>query len=453
MSKFRQISILLGLILLLSSCCSSGQQERQEQLLAQTPPMGWNSWICFGTSVTEEEVKQNADFMAEHLKPFGWEYIIIDAGWYAPGMVALEQYESEYPHQVIDEYGRLIIDVEKYPSAVNGKGLKPLADYVHSKGLKLGIHIMRGIPIQAYDQNTPVKGTKYSACDIADTDSRCKWYRGFYGIDMSKPGAQEYYDSIFELYESWGVDYVKADDLLSPVYACDEIDAIASAVAKLNNPPVLSLSPGPAPVENVRHMTEVSQLWRISDDFWDNWESLKLQFPLCRKWQSYGKPGGWPDADMLPIGPMARRAMRGEPRMSAFTPDEQYTMMTLWSIFKSPLMLGCNLPEMDPFTLSLVTNKEVIDINQHSVNNRELYERDGIIVWAAEGKDGHEHYVSVFNLTDEPVKDYEFSLDEIGLIGNVKVNDLWEGKSLEIDSNVIRLSVNAHGTRLIKICI
>ena len=444
----RGILFYIALILLLSACSQGGPQR---QILAETPPMGWNSWICYGTSVTESEVKANADFMAEHLKPHGWEYVIIDAGWYAPGMVTLEQYESENPHQLIDEFGRLIIDTEKYPSAAGGNGLKPLADYVHSKGLKLGIHIMRGMPVQAYEQDTPVKGTEYTARDIADPDSHCEWYRGFYGIDMSKPGAQEYYDSIFQLYESWGIDYVKADDLLSPVYAYDEIDAIAKAVAKLENPPVLSLSPGPAPVENVRHMSQVSQLWRISEDFWDDWESLKKQFPLCRKWQSYGKPGGWPDADMLPIGPMALRAMRGEPRMTAFTADEQYTMMTLWAMFRSPLMLGCSLPDMDPFTLSLVTNDGVIAINQHSKCNRELYEKDGVIVWYACSEDENEHYVAVFNTTDKDIDGYAFQLSHIPVEGELSVWDVWSGDEVPVIDAEIVLPINAHGTRLIKI--
>ena len=446
----RGLLFYIALILLLSAC-SQGRPQRQ--ILAETPQMGWNSWICYGTSVTEAEVKANADFMAEYLKPHGWEYVIIDAGWYAPGMVTLEQYESENPYQLIDEFGRLIIDTEKYPSAADGNGLKALADYVHSKGLKLGIHIMRGIPVQAYEQDTPVKGTKYTARDITDPDSRCEWYHGFYGIDMSKPGAQEYYDSIFQLYESWGIDYVKADDLLSPIYAYDEIDAIAKAVAKLKNPPVLSLSPGPAPVENVRHMSRVSQMWRISEDFWDNWESLKEQFPLCRKWQGYGKPGGWPDADMLPVGPMALRAMRGEPRMTAFTKDEQYTMMTLWAMFRSPLMLGCSLPDMDPFTLSLVTNDGVIAINQHSRDNRELYEKDGVVVWYACSEDEKEHYVAVFNTNDEHLEKYVFDLDCINVDRIVMVKDVWSGEDVSVSDGEILMPVNAHGTRLIKICI
>ena len=188
-------SIAIGLlILLLCSNCTNDNKTNQPEsiaILAERPPMGWNSWICFGTSVTEDEVKANADFMAENLKKYGWEYIVIDAGWYAPGMETLEQYESSTPHQIIDKFGRLIVDTEKFPSAKNGEGLKPLADYLHSRGLKLGIHIMRGIPIQAVEANTPIKGTSYRARDIVNTDSRCKWYFGFYGIDMCKQEARE----------------------------------------------------------------------------------------------------------------------------------------------------------------------------------------------------------------------------------------------------------------------
>lgn len=442
------------LILLLSACCTDTQKPepaKAEAILAERPPMGWNSWICFGTSVTEDEVKANADFMAQHLKPYGWEYIVIDAGWYAPGMLTLENYEAKTPNQLIDSFGRLIVDPEKFPSSRNGEGLKPIADYLHSKGLKLGIHIMRGIPIQAVEANTPIKGTSYKARDIANTDSQCKWYFGFYGIDMSKPGAQEYYNSIFELYESWGVDYVKADDLLSPVYACDEIDAIAQAARKVKRPIVLSLSPGPAPVENIKHLQGVAQLWRISEDFWDNWDSLKAQFALCRKWQKHITPGHWPDADMLPVGPMAQRAMRGTPRMTHFTPDEQYTMLTLWAMFRSPLMIGCNLPEMNDFTLSLLTNQEVIDINQRSKENRELFATDGIVAWYAQSEDETTHYIAVFNTTDELVDSYTLPLQAINYIGDGHVTDLWKNEPVEIDNNAVSFSIPAHGVKLIKL--
>ena len=405
-------SIAIGLlILLLCSNCTNVNKTNQPEstaILAERPPMGWNSWICFGTSVTEDEVKANADCMAENLKKYGWEYIVIDAGWYAPGMETLEQYESSTPHQIIDKFGRLIVDTEKFPSAKNGEGLKPLADYLHSRGLKLGIHIMRGIPIQAVEANTPIKGTSYRARDIVNTDSRCKWYFGFYGIDMSKPGAQEYYI-------------------------------------------VLSLSPGPAPVENIKHLQNVAQLWRISEDFWDDWEALKEQFPLCRKWQKYICKGHWPDADMLPIGPMAQRAMRGTPRMSNFTPDEQYTMLTLWAMFRSPLMIGCNLPEIDDFTLNLITNKEVLDINQYSKGNKELFDRNGIIAWYAQSEDELTHYIAIFNTTDKDIESYTFPLQTINYIGDGHITDLWKNESMEIKNNSVSFSVPAHGVKLIKL--
>lgn len=444
-------SVVIISIGLLFSCGSSGGVGNQVEQPAATPPMGWNSWICFGTSVTEDEVKANADYMAEHLKQYGWEYIIIDAGWYAPGMVGLEEYEAEHPYQLIDGYGRLRVDEEKYPSAVGGYGLKKLADYIHSKGLKLGIHIMRGIPVQAVEENTPIKGTQYHASDIADRNSRCEWYRGLYGVDMSKPGAQAYYDSLFELYASWGVDYVKADDLLSPVYAADEIEAIAEALDKCGRKMVLSLSPGPAPIENVRHMSKSSQLWRISEDFWDNWESLKSQFDLCRKWQSHIIPGHWPDADMLPIGPMALRAMRGKARSSHFTRDEQYTLMSLWAMFRSPLMLGCNLPEMDDFTLNLVTNAELIRINQASTGNRELFAKDGIVAWYAMDEETDNHYVAVFNTTDEMLENYSFDLTDMGIICNTaNVMDIWTGAVGTTDGNLVS-EIRPHGVKVLKI--
>lgn len=310
---------------------------------------------------------------------------------------------------------------------------------------------MRGIPIQAVEANTPIKGTSYRARDIVNTDSRCKWYFGFYGIDMSKPGAQEYYDSLFELYDSWGIDYVKADDLLSPIYAHDEIEAITKAARKRKRPFVLSLSPGPAPVENIKHLQSVAQLWRISEDFWDDWEALKEQFPLCRKWQKYICKGHWPDADMLPIGPMAQRAMRGTPRMSNFTPDEQYTMLTLWAMFRSPLMIGCNLPEIDDFTLNLITNKEVLDINQYSKGNKELFDRNGIIAWYAQSEDELTHYIAIFNTTDKDIESYTFPLQTINYIGDGHITDLWKNESMEIKNNSVSFSVPAHGVKLIKL--
>lgn len=388
---FKRIA-LLALALVAAGC-------KVDETAVPAPPMGWNSWISYGTSVTETEVREIADYMSANLLDYGWQYVVVDAGWYAPGMVTLEQYEGAHPEQLIDSWGRLIVDPVKYPTAADGAGFKALADYVHSLGLKLGLHIMRGLPVQAYDQNCPIKGSKYSIRDIADTVNVCDWYHGFYGIDMSKPGAADYYRSIFDLYEEWGIDYVKADDLLSPAYAREDIEAISRAAYHRRNPIVLSLSPGPAPVAEADHLRSVCGLWRISEDFWDNWDSLKKQFPLCARWQDHTGDGHWADADMLPIGLMALRAMRGEPRQSGFTESEQRVMMALWAFFRSPLMLGCSLTQMDEFTLSLVTDKTLIEIDQKSTGNRELVCEGDIVVWYASLPEADCY--AVFNLGEE----------------------------------------------------
>lgn len=409
--------------------------------------MGWNSWICYGTSVTEQEVIATADYMSAHLLDYGWEYITIDAGWYAPGMVTLEQYEDSHPDQLIDEYGRLVVDTLKYPSAISGAGFKILSDYIHSKGLKLGIHIMRGIPVQAFERDTPIKGSRYSARDIADTVHVCEWYHGFYGIDMSKPGATDYYDSIFDLYQEWGVDYVKADDLLSPSYAREDIEAISRAAIRRGI--VLSLSPGPAPIEQAMHLRSHSAIWRISEDFWDNWESLKKQFALCAKWVQYNGAGHFADADMLPIGNMAVRAMRGAPRKTNFTEDEQFTLMTLWIMFRSPLMLGCVLPDMDDFTRKLVCNKEVLAIDQHSTNNAEVYADDRIIIW--EALVDASCYLAVFNISDGDLK---YTLDLSLFYSPSYVDDLKEVWTQQIylpEDGRYSLDIRAHGVKLLKI--
>ena len=267
--------------------------------LAPTPPMGWNSWDCFGVTVNEDQVKANAIYMAEKLKSFGWEYIVVDLGWYLPPEINTATFKMMHPPQSIDEYGRLIPDMVKFPSASGGQGFKPLADYIHSLGLKFGIHIMRGIPWQAVVSKSPVYGTSLKADQVCNPDDSCSWYNGMKGVDMSKPGSQEYYNSILSLYAGWGVDFIKADDMSSPYHA-GEIEGLSKAISHSGRPVILSLSPGAAPLERADHLNKFANMWRISGDFWDYWPLLKKQFDLCRQWQYNIRPNHWPDADMLP---------------------------------------------------------------------------------------------------------------------------------------------------------
>ena len=245
-----------------------------------TAPMGWNSWDCYGAAVTEDIVRKNADFMAKHLKKYGWEYITVDIQWYEPNVKTHEY--TPFAKLCIDEYSRVIPAENRFPSSAGEKGFAPLAEYVHSLGLKFGIHIMRGIPRQAVYERTKIKGTDKTAADVAKTDSICAWNTDMYGVDPAKPGAKEYYDSIFELYASWGVDFVKCDDIARELPKEEsELIMLSDSLKNCGRDMVLSLSPGPALLEKAELYKQVSNMWRITDDFWDNWQLLYNMFERC----------------------------------------------------------------------------------------------------------------------------------------------------------------------------
>ena len=394
--------------------------------LGGSPPMGWNSWDCYGTSVTEAQVKANADYMSKNLLSHGWQYIVVDIQWSEPNARA-GGYNPE-PHLDMDKYGRLIPAVNRFPSSADGKGFKPLADYVHSLGLKFGIHIMRGIPRQAVTANTPVEGTEVHAADLANKYSVCRWNNDMYGLDMSRPGAQAYYDSIIRLYAGWGVDFIKADDILRPIHR-DEIGAIHRAILKTGRPMVLSLSPGPARAEDVEFLRENANMWRVSDDYWDEWSLLHENFTLIGIWGGVGRSGAWPDGDMLPLGRIGIVAERGTDRRSRFTAAEQRTVMSLWSIAQSPLIFGGDLPSNDEYTTSLVANDEVLAVNQKGSHGRELFSSGAQRVWVADGPDSGARYLGVFNLGERD-QDIRIQWPELGLPQACVLRDLWDRKDL-----------------------
>lgn len=396
---------------------------------APTPPMGWNSWDCFGPTVTEAEVKANADYMAAHLKPFGWNYIIVDIRWYVANDKA-HGYNETDPQYNIDAYGRFLPAVNRFPSAAGGKGFKPLADYLHSKGLKFGIHIMRGIPVIAVNQNLPIKGTNVTAGDIYTKDDQCRWLHDMYTILPGKKGSQEYYNSLFELYASWGLDFVKVDDLSSPIYFTEEVEMIRKAIDRTGRKIILSTSPGETPVDHASHVQQHANMWRTVGDFWDSWGQLKEHFEIFDRWNKWRAVGAYPDGDMLPLGRIGIRAERGNPRMTNFTKDEQYTLMTLWSIFKSPLMFGGNLPDNDAFTNSLLTNKQVLAVLNKSTNNRPLFNNATAAAWTADEPGTGAKYVAVFNKADQVLALEDKAIWKSGLIDRNTPN---QSKELDVD--------------------
>src|SRR6266536_4520489 len=416
--RMRNISHLVAVLMLLCRSFAASAQT------APTPPMGWNSWDSYGTTVREEQVKANADAMARDLATHGWQYVVVDIQWYEPNAQGHDY--APGAKLAMDQFGRLLPAANRFPSAADGRGFKSLADYVHDQGLKFGIHIMRGIPRQAVEQNLPIKGTKYHAADIADKDNSCRWNPDMWGVDTTKPGGQAYYNSIAELYASWGVDFIKADDMGSHLYQPAEIKALAMAMRKTRRPMVLSISPGPAPVSEAEFFEKYAQMWRISDDFWDDWKLLRQQFDFTRDWAQFvGKEGTWPDADMLPLGKLKITAKEGGGSPTKFTADEQQTLMTLLCVFRSPLIFGGDLPSNDPATTALITNEEVLAVNQHSSGGHQALDRGNIRTWIADGARLGDSYLAVFNIGESAEK-ADLLWNDVGLaVQTATLRDLW----------------------------
>ena len=365
---------------------------------AATPPMGWNSWDCYGPTVTEAEVRANADYMAANLKSSGWEYVVVDIRWYV-GNDTAHGYNEKDPDFNLDSYGRFVPAANRFPSAAGGKGFKPLADYLHAKGLKFGIHIMRGVPVVAVQRKLPILGTQLTAADIYSKEDQAGWLHDMYTVKAG-PGAQEYYDSLFTLYAAWGVDFVKVDDLSEP-YHRPEVEMIRRAIDRSGRRIVLSTSPGETPLAEAKHVAAHANMWRTVGDFWDSWEQLKEHFAVCARWAPFITPGAWPDADMLPLGRLGIRAERGNDRTTRFTLDEQRTLMTLWSIFRSPLMFGGDLPSNDPATLALLTNPRVLAVHRASTHNRQLFRRGDLVGWTADDPATGDKFLALFNAQDQ----------------------------------------------------
>lgn len=424
---------------------------------AITPPMGWNSWDCYGAAVTEEQLLKNAEYMARNLKRYGWQYVVCDIQWYEPN--AVDNDYNNFTELCMDSYSRLIPAPNRFPSSANGKGFVPIAEKIHSMGLKFGIHIMRGIPRQAVHRNTPILGSNKTARDIAHHFSVCSWNTDMYGVDYRREGAQEYYDSLFEMYAEWGVDFVKVDDICvtefrkwdNPYSAKEEIEMIRKGIDKTGRNIVLSLSPGPAQLSVAEHLGANANMWRLTGDFWDDWGKLLEMFERCNEWSPFVKEGCWPDCDMLPLGRISKNGSCHGPqnRYTQFTRDEQITLMSLWCIFRSPLMFGGELNENDDFTLSLITNPEIIAVNQRSGKGKQVYNDGQTVVWTAESERACA-LAAVFNISDEK-RDITLNLSELSLPEKGVLRDLWKRADIKEVNGSFGVTLNAHGAAVFEI--
>jgi alpha-galactosidase len=418
-----------------------------------SPPMGWNSWDAYGASVTEEEVLANADVLASRLKPFGWEYVVVDIQWYEPHADG-SRYHPWTP-LTMDEWGRLWPAGNRFPSAADGRGFAPLARAIHDRGLKFGIHILRGIPRQAVHRNTPVYGAPgVFARDIAHPNSICPWNTDMYGVDPSRPESQAYYDSLFRLYAEWGVDFVKVDDIAwSRLYGYHrgEVELVHRAIARAGRPMVLSLSPGPAPLSEATHLKAHATMWRLTDDLWDRWGDIAQAFDVLASWAGVQGPGSFPDADMLPLGHIGIRSTEAGAgdRWTRLTPTEQRTMVTLWALARSPLILGCELRDLDAATYRLLTAPGILRASRESYGNHEAYRDGPVRIWLARDRAGDAQYLGVFNTgpTDVRIAVPPEILGE----GRFAFEDLWGEQQSETGLGDVSLHLPAHGSAALRV--
>ena len=427
-----------------------------------TPPMGWNSYDYYDTTVTEEEVKANARYKAENMKAYGWEYVVIDIEWYSndAGTRRQEYQYIPFGDDEMDAYGRFQPSPNRFPSSAGGKGFAPLAEYIHSLGLKIGIHIMRGIPREAAHRHCPIAGTSMTADMAADPSSICGWNPDMYGVRANEAG-QAYYDSIISMYADWGIDFIKCDDICDswlyrdipfmPFSGWEETKMIYRAIEKTGRNIVLSLSPGPAHIDRAWEYRKYANMWRITDDFWDHWDAIEDMFGRCELWQDHVSEGCFPDCDMLPVGKLGKGF--GEERDTYFTREEQKTMLTLWCMFRSPLMIGAELTKLDDWTKQLLTNQDILGLEGEHCKGEQVFRDKERVVWKSVNEATKEVTVALFNLKDEE-REIFIAAEELSVdtdLSNAVLYELWDKEEYRIQDDCIKATVPPHGVKVYRI--
>ncbi|BBN14401.1 alpha-galactosidase [Marchantia polymorpha subsp. ruderalis] len=457
------------------------QKHKPAAGLAASPPRGWNSYDSFSWLVTEQEFLANAEYVAQNLLERGYEYVVVDFLWYRKNETGASVHGGT---DIIDQWGRLQPDPTRWPSSKGGLGFSLVAERVHSLGLKFGIHVMRGISLAAVQANTSILGTENArAQNIARLDDSCKWMpESFVGVNTSIYEGRAFIRSLYEQYASWGVDFVKHDCVFGTDLELEEVKTVSEILADLARPVLYSLSPGIGTSTDLAHQVgQYVNAYRVTGDTWDRWNQVRNHFDTARDFASSGLTGAsglrgysWPDFDMLPLGWLTDPdANQGPHRTCDLSETEQRTLMTLWAIAKSPLFYGGDLRNMNNFTLSLITNSIMLEVNAKSRNNMEVnvqypssaarrmkasttnVDSDDKRVWAACGDSG-QVYLAVFNLGRRE-KTLAIPIDQIiqalrqrdpQSLWKCSGTEAWTNESVEIEHGVLSIEVPSHGSYL-----
>jgi alpha-galactosidase len=409
----------------------SGDAERKFRIvagdsIALTPAMGWNSWNCWAGSVDRDKVMRSARAMVSSgLSAHGWTYINIDDTW--QGARTGE--------------GRALQGNGKFP------GMKTLCDSIHALGLKAGIY------------STPWE-TSYAKFAGGSSDSADgAWSRNDADPTRGRRfGAYSFEGADARQWAAWGFDYLKYDWNPNDV---PHVRAMSAALRSSGRDILFSLS-NAAPFALADQWAGLANSWRTTGDIRDVWEELgtdrgyygvsEIGFSQD-KWASSAGPGHWNDPDMLVVGNVGWSANLHPTRL---TGDEQYTHISMWCMLSAPLLLGCDLEKLDAFTLNLLTNDDVLAIDQDSLGRqaRRTYTVGSVDVYIKELEDGS-RAVGFFNRDSQP-KQFSFSkLRQLGFAPKLHVRDLWREKDLpDIENSAkedLSMTVPAHGVMLYKL--
>ena len=415
--------------------------------IGRTPVLGWSSWSFLRKEPTAAKIEAQARALRDSgLHNLGYEYINIDDFWYqCPG--------PQGPN--VDQYGRWVTDPSRFPPEGEANGIKAIADYVHNLGMKFGIYMTPGISMQAVKKNTQIKGTQYTAAQIAEPSVKESNYncKGMVGIDYNKPGAQEYINSLVDRMASWGVDYIKLDGMHNK--NVPDIKAWSKAIRQSGRPMILNITQGGFTTEIAPVLMKYANQWEFAPDLecygcgknssypLTSWPSIKNRFDYVAKWQPYAGPGGFNDYDSIEVG---------NGKNNGTTPDERKTQLSLWSLGAAPLILGIDLTHLDPYDMTLLKNKAVLAVDQDTIAAKRIVNKPTQQVFAKTGPNG-DVIVGLFN-TGEKSQKISVEASAIGLQKNesgYSLDDLWTGKKTKSNGGTISATVPSHGVALYRI--
>lgn len=429
------------------------------------PPLGWNSYDGFGCHIYEELCMRELKAFAETYAPHGYEYFVIDSGWFAEQeLIEADGYKlpavqhADPEHVTINEYGIQCPCESFFPN-----GFTPLIEFCRANGIKLGVHLMRGIPRKAVEQNTPIKGTDFHAQDIANVNDTCAWCDYMYGVDMTQPGAQAYLDSVMEQFSQWGIEFVKVDDV---THRPAEIEGYVQAVEKASGPISLSLSAGGTSNKRYLDTYQKTAMCRITHDIWDTQEAIGMGFEFWKSWQGLEQEDFYPDLDMIPFGELCvlKRPANFKKGNNAnfcagntmhhvcyFTEAQKETFLTQRAMSASPLMIGGSLESMDEHSVGLLTHPDMLACNQNGIAGRcTMHPPEDLAIFVTPEKqldaNGLQRYegsprgwLGVFNLTGE-AKTVSLSREKLGLRREwneaspkpYQLQDIWRGGTVTL---------------------